>query len=331
MGFPSARLRRLRRSEKIRELVSGVALTKHDFIYPIFVREGSSRRSWIRSIPGQRHYALHDLNKLIDECEAASIPGVLVFGIPRRKDALGTEAYNDRGIVQLAVKQVKENSDLVAFTDVCLCQYTSHGHCGVLTKRGIDNDRTLELLGKTAISHARAGADFVAPSGMMDGQVKAIRGALDAEGFVDTGIMSYSAKFASSFYGPFRDAVESAPRRVRGLPYLADRGTYQMDFRSLEQAMREISLDIEEGADIVMVKPALPYLDVIREARRRFDVPLAAYQVSGEYVMMKLASQRGLIDEKRAFMEVLISLKRAGANFVITYAALDVAKWLDET
>jgi len=331
MSFPSARLRRLRKSEKIRELVNGVAISKHDFVYPVFVKEGIARKSEIHGMPGQYHHSLHELGKLAEECEAAGVPGVLILGIPKRKNVLGSEAYNENGIVQRAVKQVKEKSELVVFTDVCLCQYTTHGHCGVLTKQGVDNDRTLRLLAKTAVSHARAGADFVAPSSMMDGQVKAIRDALDSSGFGDVGIMSYSAKFASSFYGPFRTAVESAPKRVRGLPYLSDRNTYQMDFRSLEQAMREISLDIEEGADVVMVKPALPYLDVIREARRRFDVPLAAYQVSGEYVMMKLASQRGVIDEKRAFRETFTSIKRAGANFIITYAALDVAKWLDET
>ncbi len=331
MGFPRARLRRLRKSKKVRELMAWVTMSNNDLVYPIFVKEGLSKKSEIKSIPGQYHHTLGNLNKLVDECEAAEIPGVLVFGIPRGKDALGGEAYNDSGIVQRAVERIKASSDLVVFTDVCLCQYTSHGHCGVLGKRGIDNDRTLELLGKIAVSHASAGADFVAPSGMMDGQVKAIRGALDANGFEDVGILSYSAKFASSLYGPFRDAVESAPKPVKGLPHLTDRRTYQMDARSLRQAMREIALDVAEGADIVMIKPALPYLDVIREARRRFNVPLAAYQVSGEYVMVKLASARGLLDEKSAFLETLTSIKRAGANFIITYAALDVARWLDET
>lgn len=331
MGFPSARLRRLRKSEKIRELVSGVAISKHDFVYPVFVKEGLTRKSEIRGMPRQYHHSLRELGKLAEECETAGIPGVLIFGIPKRKNVLGSEAYNENGIVQRAVRQAKEKSELVVFTDVCLCQYTTHGHCGVLTKQGVDNDRTLGLLAKTAVSHARAGADFVAPSSMMDGQVKAIRDALDASGFEDVGIMSYSAKFASSFYGPFREAVESIPKRARGLPYLADRRTYQMDFRSSEQAMREISLDVKEGADIIMVKPALPYLDVIREARRRFDLPLAAYQVSGEYAMIKLACVRGLIDERRAFLETLTSIKRAGANFIMTYAALDAARWLNET
>ncbi|MFQ6130217.1 MAG: porphobilinogen synthase [Candidatus Hadarchaeaceae archaeon] len=331
MGFPSVRLRRLRKSEKIRELVSGVALSKHDFVYPVFVKEGIAGKSEIHGMPGQHHHSLHELDKLAEECEAAGVSGVLIFGIPKRKNVLGSEAYNENGIVQRAVKQLKKKSELVVFTDVCLCQYTTHGHCGVLTKQGVDNDRTLRLLAKTAVSHARAGADFVAPSSMMDGQVKAIRDALNASGFEDIGIMSYSAKFASSFYGPFREAVESAPKRVRGLPYLSNRGTYQMDFRSIKQALREISLDVEEGADIIMVKPALPYLDVIREARRKFDLPLAAYQVSGEYAMIKLACMRGLLDERRTFLETLISIKRAGANFIITYAALDAARWLSES
>lgn len=330
MSFPRARLRRLRKSEKIRALVSGVSLSKNDLVYPIFVKDGLTFKSGISDMPGQYHYPLRELDKVAETCEANGVPGVLIFGVPKRKDPGGSEAYNENGIVQRAIERVKERSELVIFTDVCLCHYTTHGHCGLLTKRGIDNDRTLELLSKIAISHARAGADFVAPSSMMDGQVKAIRDALDRNGFGDVGIMSYSAKFASSFYGPFRWAVESAPKRARGLPYFSDRSTYQMDFRSVEQAIREISLDVEEGADIVMIKPALPYLDVIREARRRFDLPLAAYQVSGEYAMMKLACTHGLIDEKQAFFETLTSIKRSGANFIITYAALDAARWLSE-
>ncbi len=331
MSFPRARLRRLRKSEKIRELVSGISLNKHDFVYPVFVKEGLTSRSEIRSMPGQYHHSLRELGKFAEECETNGVLGMLIFGTPRKKDICGSGAYNVNGIAQRAIKRVKEKSELVVFTDVCLCQYTTHGHCGVLTKQGIDNDRTLRLLAKTAVSHARAGADFVAPSSMMDGQVKTIRDALDASGFKDVGIMSYSTKFASSFYGPFREVVESNPKRVQGLPYLADRSTYQMDFRSLEQAMREISLDVEEGADITMIKPALPYLDVICEAKRRFDLPLAAYQVSGEYAMIKLACLRGLLDERRAFLETLTSIKRAGANFIITYAALDAARWLSES
>jgi porphobilinogen synthase len=331
MSFPSARLRRLRKSEKVRELVSGVVLSKHDFVYPVFVKEGLTKKIEIHDMPGQYYHSLRDLNKLVDECEAVGVPGVLIFGIPKRKDVLGSEAYSEKSIVQKAVRQIKENSELVVFTDVCLCHYTSHGHCGVLGEHGVNNDRTLKLLAKIAVTHARAGADFVSPSSMMDGQVKAIREALDAGGFEDVGIMSYSAKFASSFYDPFRRAIGSHPKRVEGLPYFTDRKTYQMDFRSIKQAMREITLDVEEGADVIMIKPALPYLDIIREARRKFDLPLAAYQVSGEYAMIKLAGKRGALDEKSAFLEILTSIKRAGANFVITYAALDVARWLGGT
>jgi porphobilinogen synthase len=330
MSFPSARLRRLRKSEKIRELLSDVSLSKHDLVYPIFVKEGLGEMSEIRDMPGQYHHSLRELGDIVEKCENAGVPGILVFGIPKKKDLLGSPAYAESGIVQRAVRLIKEVSELAVFTDVCLCQYTTHGHCGVLTEKGVDNDRTLRLLSKTAVSHARAGADFVSPSAMMDGQVKSIRDALDANGFVDTGIMSYSAKFASCFYGPFRNAAGSSPRAVQGLPYIPDRSSYQMNFRSIDQAMREISLDIEEGADIIMVKPALPYLDVIREAKRKFDIPLAAFQVSGEYAMLKLASGRGLFDEKRSFIETLTSIKRSGANFIITYAALDVAGWLDE-
>ncbi len=323
-------MRRLRKSENVRELVSGVRLDARDLVYPIFVNEKISARRGIAGMPGQYHHPLQGLGKIIKECESAGVSGVLVFGIPGEMDELGSQASADDGIVQKAVRTIKEKSNLVVFTDVCLCQYTNHGHCGVLAGNGVDNDRTLELLAKTAVSHAHAGADFVAPSAMMDGQVKAIRGALDESGFSDVGIMSYAAKFASSFYGPFRDAVESSPKKVKGLPNIRDRGTYQMDFRSVRQAMREISLDVREGADIVMVKPALPYLDVIAAARRTFATPLAAYQVSGEYSMIKLAAERGLMDEKKAFLETMTAIRRAGANFIITYAALEVAKWLNE-
>ncbi|MEW6592800.1 MAG: porphobilinogen synthase [Candidatus Hadarchaeota archaeon] len=326
-----ARLRRLRKSDKVRKLVASVSLSKDDFVYPVFVKEGLIKKAEIKSLSGQHHHPLNGIDEVVESCESAGIKGLLLFGLPARKDVLGSEAYNDEGIVQKTVKRIKKISDIVVFTDVCLCQYTSHGHCGVLAERGVENNRTLDLLSKIAVSHAKAGADFVAPSAMMDGQVKAIRDALDAGGLTDVGIMSYSAKFASSFYGPFRDAVESEPKQVKGLPYIQDRSTYQMDFRSLEQAMHEISLDIQEGADIVMVKPALPYLDVIREARRTFATPIAAYQVSGEFTMLKLAAQRGLIDEKKSFLETLTAIKRAGANLIITYAALDVVKWLDET
>lgn len=331
MGFPSTRPRRLRKSSKIRDLVSHVSLSKLDLVYPVFVKERLSGKRSIPGMPDQRYYPLSELGKLAEKCEADGVPGLLIFGVPRKKDIRGTEAYDENGIVQRAIGRVKERSELAVLTDVCPCQYTTHGHCGVLTKKGVDNDLTLELLAKIAVSHARAGADFVAPSSMMDGQVKKIRSALDASGLEDVGIMSYSAKFASSLYGPFREAVESAPKRVQGLPYLPDRRTYQMDYRSMEQAMLEISLDVEEGSDVIMVKPALPYIDVISEARRRFNLPLAAYQVSGEYAMLKLACMKGLLDESRAFLEILTSIKRAGADFIITYAALDVVRWLDES
>lgn len=330
MKFPEVRMRRLRKSGEIRRLVGRVSISADDFLYPIFIKERLNRRGKIKSMPGVYHHSLRDLGSIVEKCEKLKIPGVLVFGIPSKKDLIGSEAYSDRGIVQRAVKNIKETSKLAVFTDVCLCQYTSHGHCGVIDNKGVDNDKTLELLEKTAVSHARAGADFVAPSGMMDGQVAAIRGALDQGGFQDVGIMSYSAKFASVFYGPFREAVESAPKPVPKLPNLKGRETYQMDFRSLEQALREMELDLKEGADILMVKPALPYLDVISEARRRFNVPIAAYQVSGEYSSIKLASQHGLVDEKRAFLETLTAIKRAGASFIITYAALMAAEWLSE-
>ncbi len=330
MSFPYARLRRLRKNDKIRDLVSELNLEKHDLVYPVFVKEGLTSKSEINSIPDQYYCSLENLGQIAKDCENAEVRGLLIFGIPEKKDALGTGAYAQSGIVQRAIKLVKQQSDIIVFTDVCLCHYTIHGHCGVLTKDGVDNDLTLKLLAKTAVSHARVGADFVSPSAMMDGQVKTIRDALDQKGYVDTGIMSYSAKFSSSFYGPFREAVESTPKRVNGLPYIGDRRTYQMDFRSVSQVMREISLDVEEGADIIMVKPALPYLDVIKEAKRRFNIPLAAYQVSGEYAMMKLAIERGLLNDKNSFVETLTSIKRSGANFIITYAAMDAAGWLGE-
>lgn len=331
MSFPKTRLRRLRKSVNIRRLIKNVSLSKDDLLYPIFVKEGIKEKSEIKSMPGQWHHSLETLNEVIDDCESAGIPGVIVFGIPENKDDRGSEAFNDQGIVQNVVSRIKSESSLAVFTDVCLCQYTTHGHCGILDEGGLNNDKTLEVLRKTSVSHARAGADFVSPSGMIDGQVKEIREVLDDEGFGDVGIMSYSAKFASNFYGPFRDAVESSPKKVEGLPPLGDRSTYQMDFNAREQPMREIKLDVEEGADIVMVKPALPYLDVIREARQTFDVPISAYQVSGEYAMIKRLSENDEDYERKLFLESLNSIKRAGANFIITYGALDVSRWLSET
>ncbi|KXB03059.1 delta-aminolevulinic acid dehydratase [candidate division MSBL1 archaeon SCGC-AAA261F19] len=331
MSFPKTRLRRLRKSANVRRLIKNISLSKDDLLYPIFVKEGIKEKSEIKSMPRQWHHSLETLNEVINDCESAGIPGVIVFGIPENKNDRGSEAFNDQGIVQTAVSRIKSESGLAVFTDVCLCQYTTHGHCGILDESGLNNDKTLEVLRKTSVSHARAGADFVSPSGMIDGQVKEIREALDDEGFGGVGIMSYSAKFASNFYGPFRDAVESSPKKVEGLPHLGDRSTYQMDFKTREQPMREIKLDVEEGADIVMVKPALPYLDVIREARQTFDVPISAYQVSGEYSMIKRLSENDEDYEKKLFLESLNSIKRAGANFIITYGALDVSRWLSET
>jgi len=329
MAFPSTRLRRLRKNENIRKLVHSTALTTDDLLFPTFVKEGGGK-SEIQSMPGQYCYPLRGLGEVVKRCEVAGIPGLLIFGLPEGKDEIGSEAFSEKGVVQKAVRMIRENSELAVFTDVCLCQYTSHGHCGVLDEKGINNEKTLEILGKIALSHAQAGADFVAPSSMMDGQVKVIRNVLDENGFNDVGIVSYSAKFASAFYSPFRDVVKSTPKKVRGLPYLPDRRTYQVDFRSRKQAMREISLDVQEGADIVMVKPALPYLDILHEAKQRFDVPIAAFQVSGEYAIVKLAAKQGFLNEKDALLETVTSIKRAGADFIITYAALDIARWLSE-
>lgn len=328
MSFSRIRMRRLRRKENIRRLVQSVDLNKGDLLYPVFVKEGIEEKVEIETMAGQYHHTLETLEKIIRECEDLGIPGVIVFGVPEKKDKAGSEAFNAKGIVQKAVGRVRGLSDLAVFTDVCLCQYTSHGHCGVLDKRGINNDETLKILKKVAVSHAEAGSDFVAPSGMMDGQVSAIREGLDEKGFENVGIMSYAAKFSSNFYGPFRAAAESAPHPPPDAPRLKDRSTYQMDFKTDEQAMREIGLDIEEGADILMVKPALPYLDMIAKADRRFEVPISAYQVSGEYASLKQAGEKDLLDGEGALLESLTSIKRAGSNFIITYAALDAARWL---
>jgi porphobilinogen synthase len=318
-------MRRLRKDAKIRELVSEVHLSPRNFIFPVFVKEKIQKIEEIPSMPGQYRYPVSELDRVVEKCVDSGIYGVLVFGIPEKKDDIGTHAFSKNGIVQEAVRIIKEISDLIVFTDVCLCQYTSHGHCGVIREGKVDNDATLEILSKIAISHAEAGADFVSPSAMMDGQVGAIRRALDESGFQDVGIMAYSAKFASSFYGPFREAAESAPKAVGEL---SDRSTYQMDFRSSFQALREMELDAKEGADILMVKPALPYLDIIKAAREKFALPIAAYQVSGEYLAIKLAAKTGVIDEKKAFLETFYSIKRAGADIIISYAAPEVAKWL---
>jgi porphobilinogen synthase len=293
-------------------------------IYPIFVDRRIRKREEIESMPGIDRLSLSDLDSEIAEVTALKIPVILVFGLPEHKDAMGSEAYSSDGIVQQAVRAIKKSApQLVVATDVCLCQYTDHGHCGVVRGGTVANDETLELLSRTAISHAEAGADIVGPSAMMDGQVKAIRTTLDGRGFKDTSIMSYSAKYASAFYGPFREAAESSP-------LWGDRRSYQMDPPNRREAMREIATDIKEGADIVMVKPALSYLDVISAARAEFKVPLAAYNVSGEYAMIKAAGQKGWLDEKQSALEVLTAIKRAGANIIITYFAKEAAKRLLE-
>jgi porphobilinogen synthase len=324
MGFPTVRLRRFRRTKAMRSLVRETRLSADRFVAPIFVRHGSSLREEISSLPGvfrlspdQAVSEARDLRKL-------GVPAVILFGIPERKDDVGSEAWAESAAVQETVRRLKDSvPDLVVMTDVCLDEYTSHGHCGVVRNGEVDNDATLPLLAQTAVSQARAGTDVVAPSDMMDGRVAAIRRALDTEGFPEVAILAYSAKSASAFYGPFREAADSAPK-------FGDRRGYQMDPGNRREAMREIAFDLEEGADAVLVKPALAYLDVIREARDRFDAPIAAYNVSGEYAMVKAAARNGWIDEKRIVAEILTGIFRAGADFVLTYHARDAAGWIAE-
>ena len=321
---PFARHRRLRRSAGMRRLVRETALSPQDFVYPLFVVRGQDVREEIPSMPGQYHLSLDRLAAEAQELRSLGVPAVLLFGLPVAKDDDASEAYADDGIVQAAVRVLKSaDPELVVITDVCLCEYTSHGHCGVIVDGEVDNDRSLELLARTALSHARAGADLVAPSDMMDGRVAAIRAALDDDGFGQTPIMAYSAKYASAFYGPFREAADSTPQ-------FGDRRGYQMDPPNAREALREIEADIAEGADIVMVKPALAYLDVLAQARRRFDLPLAAYNVSGEYAMVQAAAQNGWIDGRRVALEILTSIKRAGADIIISYHAKEAARWLQE-
>jgi porphobilinogen synthase len=318
------RLRRVRRHESLRLLVKETRLSSLDFVYPIFVDQRLSKPEEIQSMPGIYRQALSGLGAEISEVVGLQIPAILLFGLPRNKDSRGSEAYAPDGVVQRAVREVKKTApQLIVATDVCLCQYTDHGHCGVIRDGKVENDETLGLLSRIAVSHAEAGADIVGPSAMMDGQVGAIRQALDERGFDETLIMSYSAKFASGFYGPFREAAESAPM-------WGDRRSYQMDPPNRLEAMREIEMDVQEGADIIMVKPALSYLDIIRDARNQFSLPLAAYNVSGEYSMIKAASQNGWLDEKRVALEALTAIKRAGANIIITYFAKEAARWLKE-
>jgi porphobilinogen synthase len=322
MPFPTTRLRRLRRTSGIRQMVRETHLAPSDLIQPLFVRHGGGPSDEIASMPGQHHHGIDGLVETAVAAHAAGVPAVLLFGLPARKDEAGSEAYDPEGIVQLAVRAIKaEQPDLTVITDVCLCQYTSHGHCGVLRDGVVENDISLELLADTAVSHANAGADIVAPSDMMDGRVGAIRTSLDNEGRSDTAIMAYSAKFASAFYGPFRDAAHSTPSE-------GDRKAYQMDPANGNEAIREALLDVEEGADVVMVKPAMPYLDVLRRLRSETLVPLAAYQVSGEYAMLEAAAARGLVDRRAAALEALTGIRRAGADLVITYYAAEAAGWL---
>jgi porphobilinogen synthase len=305
-------------------MVQETRLSPGDFIYPIFVTHGRDVRNEIGPMPGIYQLSLDHLITEVGQANDLGIPAVLLFGIPAKKDPLGKEAYEPAGIVQEAIRIVKETApEMAVITDVCLCEYTDHGHCGIVDGVQIDNDRSLEMLCRAAVCQAKAGADIVAPSAMMDGQVSAIRSALDDEGYRDTPIMGYSAKYASAFYGPFRVAAESAPQ-------FGDRRGYQMDGANVRQALREIETDIEEGADIVMVKPALAYLDVLAEARRRFTTPMAAYNVSGEFSMVKAAAENEWIDERRVALEILTSIKRAGADMIITYHALDAARWLSE-
>lgn len=322
MSYPTHRLRRLRLSKNLRRMVRETKLDVDDLVYPLFVVPGKDIKKEIRSMPGNFHLSRDNLLKEAKEAEKLGIPAILLFGLPKHKDEEGREAYAKDGIIQQAVRVVKDAlPDFMVITDVCLCEYTSHGHCGVIKDGRLLNDPTLDLLAKTALSQVESGADIVAPSGMMDGQVKIIRQALDEYGYDNIPIMAYSAKYASSFYGPFREAADSAPQ-------FGDRKSYQMDPANVQEALREVKLDIEEGADIVMVKPALAYLDVISRVKQEFDVPLAAYNVSGEYAMIKAAAAKGWVDEKRIALEVLTSIKRAGADIILTYFAKEVAKWL---
>jgi porphobilinogen synthase len=323
-SYPSTRLRRLRRLPALRDLVRETRLTADRFVAPLFVRRGTGLREEISSLPGVFRCSPDTAAKEAAEIAALGIRAVILFGLPEKKDETGSEAWDDSAAVQESVRRLKkENPGLVVVTDVCLDEYTSHGHCGVIRDGDVDNDATLPLLARAALSHARAGADVVAPSDMMDGRVGAIRRALDDDGFTGVAVLSYAAKTASAFYGPFREAADSAPK-------FGDRRGYQMDPANRREAMREIALDLEEGADAVMVKPALAYLDVIREARERFDAPIAAYNVSGEYAMVKAAAANGWIDERRIVLEILTGIVRAGADFVLTYHAKDAARWIRE-
>ncbi|MGB6128238.1 MAG: porphobilinogen synthase [Psychrilyobacter sp.] len=318
------RHRNLRKTTGIRKLVRDVYISVDDLVYPIFLEEGTGIRTEISSMPGQYRMSLDMLDAELDTLNELGVNSVLLFGIPLEKDCVGKEAYNDTGIVQEGVRQIKRHSpNMVVITDVCMCEYTSHGHCGIIDESGVINDTTIKYMAKIALSHAKAGADIVAPSDMMDGRIRAIRDILDENGFKELAIMSYSVKYASSFYGPFREAADSAPTH-------GDRKQYQMDYRFSIDAVSEVRSDLEEGADIVIVKPALAYLDVIRKVRDTFEVPVVAYSVSGEYSMIKAGALNGWIDEKNIVMEKTYAMKRAGANIIITYFAKDIARWLRE-
>lgn len=328
MAFPNTRLRRLRQHSTLREMLRENAVSVNDLILPLFVRPGKNVRKPIQSLPGQFQLSVDQLVKETQEAAGLGIPAIILFGIPERKDAQGTEAFHKEGIVQVAIRAIKDKvPEMIVVSDLCFCEYTEHGHCGIIVKSKnggnylLDNDATLELIGKTAVAQAEAGADIIAPSGMIDGMVKQIRSSLDTSGFADRPILAYSAKYASSFYGPFREAAESAPQ-------FGDRKTYQMDPANSNEALREVSEDIQEGADMVMVKPALAYLDIIRRVKDNFNVPVAAYNVSGEYAMVHAAAKNGWVDGPKMMLEILTSIKRAGADVILTYHAKEVSKLL---
>lgn len=322
MSFPTVRLRRLRATPTLRGMVRETALSPSQFIYPLFAVHGRNVREEIGAMPGVYHHSVDRLAEEIDQLSALQIPAVILFGIPAHKDPVGEENFAEDGIVQQAIRAIKAaNPEMLVITDVCLCEYTDHGHCGIVRGDEILNDETLDILGRVAVSHARAGADVVAPSGMMDGMIGAIRSALDGAGHTGVSILSYAVKYASAFYGPFREAADSTPS-------FGDRRTHQMDPANAREALREAQLDVDEGADMLMVKPALAYLDVIRRVRDRFDLPLAAYNVSGEYSMIKAAAARGWLDERRVVLETLTAIRRAGADLILTYHAKDAATWL---
>ena len=316
--------RRLRVNNEIRDLVRENTLSASDFIYPLFVVEGEHINNEISSLPGNYHVSIDRLDEVVKEILEAKVKGIILFGIPAHKDACGTEASTEDGIVQKAVRKIRELTDkLLVITDVCMCEYTDHGHCGILNDKDVDNDKTLKRLGEIALSHAKAGAHVVAPSDMMDGRVEYIREILDKNGFEYVSIMGYSAKYCSAFYGPFREAADSTPS-------FGDRRTYQMDPANTREALKEVQWDVEEGVDMVIVKPALSYLDIMHQVRSNFNVPVVAYSVSGEFAMVKAASKMGWIDEKKIALEMLLSMKRAGADMIITYYALEASKWLNE-